>query len=187
MQLWSHEEKEMDKIIELIDNTNKIHMLEIGANKFTFTQFLLDNASGKVVTMDLKDKRQAKRLQLEEDYPNFKFVLGDCRSLDCFEQVTEFLAGDGLDVLFVDGKHTYSAAKKDTELYTPFVVDNGVVIWHDAINTHDQVYVYMKELKQQGLDVGILDTIFPDRPQHPVGIAWTTEIAKLKGIIKNGK
>ena len=187
MKLWSHEEKEMDKIIELIDATKKVNMLEIGANKFTFTEFLLYKASGKVITMDLKDKKPDKRVELEKMHSNCKVVLGDCRSEKCFNEVKEFLNGDELDVLFVDGKHVYSAAKRDTEMYTPFVADNGVVIWHDAINRHDQVYVYMKELKQQGLDVGILDTIFPDRPQHPVGIAWTTEINKLKNIIKNGK
>ena len=185
MKLWSHEEKEMDKIVELVNATKKIHMLEIGANKFTFTEFLLDNALGKVITMDLKDKKQKKRIELESDCPNFKFVLGDCCSLECFNEVKEYLDGDELDVLFVDGKHVYSAAKRDTGMYAPFVADDGVVMWHDAINTHDQVYVYLAELRFQGLDVGIIDTIFPGRPQHPVGLGWTTEIVELKEIIRN--
>jgi len=191
MQLWSHEEKEMDKIIELINATKKVNMLEIGANKLTFTEFLLNNASNKVITMDLKDKRPQKRLLLELKYPNFKFVLGDCRSQKCFNEVSKFLENanyvpEKIDVFFVDGKHAYSAAKRDTELYMPFVADDGVVIWHDAINTHDQVYMYIDELQQQGLEVGVIDTIFPGRPQHPVGLAWTTDIVGLKEIIKNG-
>jgi len=187
MELWSHEEKEMDKIIELINATKKVNMLEIGASKLSFTEFLLNNASNKVITMDLKDKNPKKRLELEAKYPNFKFVLGDCRSALSVIEVEEFLDGDQLDVLLVDGRHTYSAVKKDTELYVPFVADDGVVLWHDAVNTLDSVQMYLAELQEYGLDLPILPTVFPGRPQHPIGLGWTTEIVELKEIVRHGK
>ncbi|MBW2973955.1 class I SAM-dependent methyltransferase [Candidatus Woesearchaeota archaeon] len=36
-----------------------------------------------------------------------------------------------IDVLFIDGDHTYEGVKKDFEMYSPFVKKGGVIIFHD--------------------------------------------------------
>ena len=41
------------------------------------------------------------------------------------------LKGRQIDVLFIDGDHTYEGVKKDFEMYSPFVKKGGVIIFHD--------------------------------------------------------
>lgn len=36
-----------------------------------------------------------------------------------------------IDFLFIDGDHTYEGVKKDVELYTPLVADDGFIALHD--------------------------------------------------------
>ena len=36
-----------------------------------------------------------------------------------------------MDLLFIDGDHTYFGAKQDYEMYSPLVQKGGVIIFHD--------------------------------------------------------
>ena len=38
-----------------------------------------------------------------------------------------------IDLLFIDGDHTYEGVKKDWELFSPHVTKFGVVLFHDTI------------------------------------------------------
>jgi predicted O-methyltransferase YrrM len=38
-----------------------------------------------------------------------------------------------VDFLFIDGDHTYEGARRDFELYSPFVKPGGIVAFHDVI------------------------------------------------------
>ena len=43
-----------------------------------------------------------------------------------------------VDILFIDGDHSYEGVKKDYYMYKEFVADGGLIIFHD-INEHKQV------------------------------------------------
>lgn len=38
-----------------------------------------------------------------------------------------------IDLLFIDGDHSYSAVRRDWELFSPFVAPFGVVLFHDTL------------------------------------------------------
>ncbi len=38
-----------------------------------------------------------------------------------------------IDLLFIDGDHRYSGAKKDWKLYSPLVRSNGLIVFHDIL------------------------------------------------------
>ena len=40
-----------------------------------------------------------------------------------------------VDFLFIDGDHHYDAVKKDFEMYSKLMMDSGVVVFHDALET----------------------------------------------------
>ena len=45
--------------------------------------------------------------------------------------VSQLLNGRQLDLLFVDGDHSYAGVRADFEMYSPFVRQGGVVAFHD--------------------------------------------------------
>jgi len=47
-----------------------------------------------------------------------------------------------LEVLFIDGDHSYEGAKADFERWQPFVRPNGHVLFHDAVDTGGYGNVY---------------------------------------------
>lgn len=47
------------------------------------------------------------------------------------------LDGRGLDVLHIDGDHTYAGVKADWEMYSPLVRTGGAVFIHDIANDRD--------------------------------------------------
>lgn len=49
------------------------------------------------------------------------------------EQIRGVLAGRPLDILFIDGDHTYAGAKADFVAYAPFVRSGGLVAFHDIV------------------------------------------------------
>lgn len=48
-------------------------------------------------------------------------------------RVARALDGKKLDLLFVDGDHTYRGVKQDFEMYSPFVGPGGIVAFHDIV------------------------------------------------------
>ena len=50
-------------------------------------------------------------------------------------RVRELLGGRPLDLLFIDGDHTYAGVKQDFEMYGPLVRPGGLIGFHD-INEH---------------------------------------------------
>ena len=51
-------------------------------------------------------------------------------------RVKEMLGGRPIDVLFIDGDHSYDGAKKDFLLYRQFVREGGLIALHDIVPDH---------------------------------------------------
>ena len=61
------------------------------------------------------------------------FVQGSSSAPATVATVRRELAGAAIDVLFIDGDHTYAGAKADFERYTPLVRPGGLVVFHDIM------------------------------------------------------
>jgi predicted O-methyltransferase YrrM len=61
----------------------------------------------------------------------FNLVRGDSHSPQTFERVARLLGGEQLDLLFIDGDHTYEGVKSDFETYSPLVRPGGLIGFHD--------------------------------------------------------
>lgn len=46
-------------------------------------------------------------------------------------RISDILAGQKLDLLFIDGDHSYAGVKSDFEMYSPLVRKGGLVAFHD--------------------------------------------------------
>ena len=49
------------------------------------------------------------------------------------DRVVEHFGHEPLDLLFIDGDHTYDSVRRDYELYAPLVGEGGIVAFHDIV------------------------------------------------------
>jgi len=97
------------------------------------------------------------RQKLMESFagPNQKLKLIKANSHDVAtkKMITELLAGQQVDFLFIDGDHSYLGVKNDWETYSPLVRPQGIVALHDILlNPHElnsQVNKFWQELKKE--------------------------------------
>jgi hypothetical protein len=109
------------------------------------------------------------RRHLKENYPDQVFIQALFKAaLNCFE--------DGsIDLLHIDGLHTYQAVKQDFEAWLPKMSDAGVIIFHD-INVFERdfaVWRLWSELRETYPSFAFahkhgLGIIYVGREPHPV-------------------
>jgi predicted O-methyltransferase YrrM len=84
----------------------------------------------------------------------------------------------GIDLLFIDGDHTYEGAKHDWDAFSPFVREFGLVVFHDTLwdlqpdhpNYRPDMGVprFVEELRRQGFPVITLKENFGVSIVQPV-------------------
>jgi hypothetical protein len=53
-----------------------------------------------------------------------------------------------IDILFIDGDHSYEGVKKDFELYSKILSDNGLIIIHDTDGDYEESLVVSEDAKK---------------------------------------
>lgn len=53
-----------------------------------------------------------------------------------------------IDVLFIDGDHSYEGVKKDFELYSKLLSENGVILLHDTDETYENSIIVSEDAKK---------------------------------------
>jgi predicted O-methyltransferase YrrM len=62
-----------------------------------------------------------------------RLLRADSHKQQTLETARTALAGREVDVLFIDGDHTYDGVKRDFEMYGPLVSNGGVIAFHDIV------------------------------------------------------
>lgn len=80
--------------------------------------------------------------------------LGDSHDQLAREWLTGMLAGELLDVLFIDGDHSAAGVAADWADYGPLVRPGGLVLFHDIVNEYSAagVVTFWRELAASGVD-----------------------------------
>jgi predicted O-methyltransferase YrrM len=118
----------------------------------------------------------------EEDIPllrsygrvgqRLSFILADSHLASTCEQLSETLAGAGIDLLMIDADHTYDGVRRDFELYSPLLAANGLVAFHDILphrqHSRCEVDRFWKEVREQYRHVEFVDPR-PDPVEGPWG------------------
>lgn len=61
-----------------------------------------------------------------------RLITGDSRSPKLLAQTKQMLGGRPVDVLFIDGDHSYFGCASDAHNYAPLVRSEGLIIFHDC-------------------------------------------------------
>ena len=118
-------------------------LLEIGTNTggTFFVLCQLADPTGTVISLDLPSARfsslsrtlsQKILLRYMPRRSQKKYFLeGDSHKAASLVRVQEKLLGRKLDLLFIDGDHSYEGVLQDFEMYCPLVSQGGMVAFHD--------------------------------------------------------
>jgi len=118
-----------------------IVIFEIGVSRSAFsTRALLQGLSkrkikGTLYSVDIKDYSKSFDSSLKE---HWVFILGDSRTIEWDKEI---------DVLLIDGHHSYEIVKADYEKYEPFVRPGGLILMHDVTNRRWGVKDFWKEIE----------------------------------------
>ena len=68
-------------------------------------------------------------------------VCGDSHSPATLDRLKEVLAGRPVDMLFIDGDHSYDGVKADYEMYGPLVRPGGLIGLHDILQHPEMPFI----------------------------------------------
>ena len=149
---------EIYKFIDVLLKQKKIkNCLEIGLGAYGSTHFLWRLMFKKTITIE-HQKYRVHRFTENMNKFHKKFVFNDLKSRFIFglshdtasvEKVEKVLDGGKLDLLFIDGDHTYKSVLCDWLLYKNFVAKGGIIAFHDCIGNDDGYGVpkFLKKIK----------------------------------------
>ena len=135
-QKWS----ELSRLIHFLRGRELTRVLEIGVSAggtlALWAQFAADDAC--LIGLDLRIAPSAKHIVNSKRTANqaVHFIEGDSHSETTKALVRKYLGDRPLDLLFIDGDHSYEGVKRDWEMYSPLVQCGGLVAFHDIVPDH---------------------------------------------------
>lgn len=121
----------------------------------------LTGPNGTIISLDLPDGEFGGsykwfHIPIFKAFPYAKQKLhllrGDSHSQEMGNAVRKILHEKKLDLLFIDGDHTYEGVKKDFEDYSGLVRPGGIIAFHDIVqhpSDHCDVHRLWQELKSK--------------------------------------
>lgn len=92
-------------------------------------------------------------------------IAGDSHSKDTIKKLVMLLKGQKIDLLFIDGDHSYQGMLQDFKDYSPFVRDGGIIAIHD-------IY-YLEEVINAWRDLPVETTKYESLRTHDnIGIGF---------------
>ena len=174
------------EIASLLRMANQIHpryVLEIGTASggtlFLFTG--IANPDATLISVDLPDgkfggKRPESMAQLFKSFgkegQTIQLLRADSHDIGTLSKVKDLLAGNTLDLLFIDGDHSYEGVRRDFEMYSSIVRKGGLVAFHDICEGPTEnvggVPLFWREVKQKGNAVELIEN--PKQDGYGIGI-----------------
>lgn len=145
VRLYTFQNKfEITEFLKLLIVIEPKIILEIGT-AMGGTLYLLSRFSASRATLISIDLPQAKvgDMALPTNPSFFKNIVqkkqrvalirDDSHKFSTFQKIKKILKNGKIDVLFIDGDHTYEGVKKDFEMYKSLVKSGGLICFHDIV------------------------------------------------------
>jgi predicted O-methyltransferase YrrM len=123
----------------------EITYVEVGCYAGASACLLLQRPLTKIISIDLGhpiSKEIAIENMFKHNIHNNKFVYlqGNSHNQETVEELKKNI--DGIDILFIDGDHSFEGVINDYKLYYPLVKDGGYIVFDDYAD-----YRYSPEVK----------------------------------------
>jgi predicted O-methyltransferase YrrM len=149
--------EEILALLRLVQSARPRIVMEIGTASggtlFMYTRVADKNA--RIVSLDLPGGPggggyEEKRIPLYSAFAlptqELNLMRADSHDPKNLEAVKQWLKGQPIDFLFIDGDHSYAGVKQDFEMYGPLVRKGGIIAFHDIVYCAD-VEKYWNEIK----------------------------------------
>ncbi len=112
----------------------------LGGTLFLFCRTAAENA--EIVSIDLPFGmggggysliRKPLYQSVKTHQQSLHLIREDSHKQETLDEVKALFQGNALDLLFIDGDHTYNGVKQDFEMYSPLVKKGGIIVLHDII------------------------------------------------------
>lgn len=129
--------KELEQLIKLAKLANAKTVLEIGAGPCGTAVYFSEQLGpeAKIVSVDLPIDIGGTPQEYEDmaksKAENWTLVRGASEDPRTFQRVRGALGDREVDLLFIDGEHTRTAAESDYETFRPLLSKFGVIAFHD--------------------------------------------------------
>ncbi|HPL92973.1 MAG TPA: class I SAM-dependent methyltransferase [bacterium] len=137
--------KEFSALISLLKKRKLNIVVEIGTAKggSFYTWCKISEPTATIISLDLPGKAfndslgQNKWKQLKKygkKNQQLHFLFKNSHLTKTKNELAKILQGEKIDFLMIDGDHTFSGVKKDWELYSPLVREDGIIAFHDIVH-----------------------------------------------------
>jgi predicted O-methyltransferase YrrM len=172
---------ELQRFAALVANLKPKAVLEVGTclGGTLFVLSRLADEGATIISVDLPGGKfgggyQWLRTPIYKCFPRrgqrLHLIRGNSHDVKTQATVKHILGSQKLDLLFIDGDHTYDGVKRDFTLYAPLVRKGGVVAFHDIAEhsreTGSEVSRFWNEINQHYSHEEIIE----DRKQGWAGI-----------------
>jgi predicted O-methyltransferase YrrM len=135
---------EILRLLERVRESKPETILEVGAAGGG-TTFLLAQAAApgaNIITLDLSfnKSRQSAVNCFALAGQHMTCLKHDSQTMDARRAVEASLKGRALDLLYLDGDHSYEGVKADFKLYSPLVRRGGMIVFHDIVEDYRTRY-----------------------------------------------
>jgi len=134
--------EEIIEFLKIVERMRPRNVLEIGTARGG-TLFLLTRVASEdavLTSLDLPGgpfgggypERMVPLLEsFAVERQRIHLMKADSHSEHTRRMVEEVMGGQKLDLLFIDGDHTYDGVRRDFEMYSPLVRKGGIIAFHD--------------------------------------------------------
>lgn len=145
-------EEELARLVEDVRRLNPLTVLEIGTAKggtlLLWTRLAQPNAT--IVSIDLPggkfgggydNHRAAVYRRFAGKKQKLHLLRLDSHAQSTFDMAKQLFDGTPVDLLFLDGDHTYEGVKRDWEMYSTLVRPGGMIAFHDVAGNYEDTQV----------------------------------------------
>lgn len=154
--------------------------VEIGAYAGGSAILMLKNENvKKVISVDLGEPISEEELinniknNVGERIGDYNYIKGNSSSNKIVNEVNQLIADDGIDILFIDGDHTYNGVRNDFMNYSDLVNEGGFIVFDDYhCKISPDVKLFVNELtkseyfKEKYDIIGCIENTYGAKPKE---------------------
>lgn len=135
---------ELSPLISLLKKRKLNTVVEIGTAKggTLYTWCKISQPDALIISIDLpggpfgggytlNDVKKFRKYKKKKQ--KLYFLRKDSHKQTTKKELLKILNGRKIDFLMIDGDHSYSGIKKDFQIYSPLVKQNGLIVFHDVL------------------------------------------------------